>query len=196
MLTHAVQMLTDADRWRLRFHYHALNAEDRRLRFGAALNEHALDRYVDLIDFDTEAVFAIPGEGHELSAVVHVAPVGEGAELGLSVLPGRRGRGMGSCLFAQAAAWARNRYIGRIFMHCLRENAAILHIARKQGMSVSSLGTESSAVLCLPAPDITSWMDEQRLHWQGMAEEMMRVETGLLDWLWSGPRGLARALIR
>ena len=82
------------------------------------------------VDFDTDAVFGAKDEDLAFCALAHVAPVGEGAELGLSVLAAARGRGLGGALFEQAVIWARNRFLRRIHMHCLRENRSILHIAQ------------------------------------------------------------------
>jgi GNAT superfamily N-acetyltransferase len=188
----AIRQLIDSDRWRLRPHFKALAPEDRHLRFGATLNDSAVDRYVDLIDFDTDAVLGVADRHENLLAVAHVAPVGEGAELGLSVHEAARGRGLGGALFEQAVSWARNRYLQRIYMHCLRENRAILHLARRHGMTISMDGTDSTAVLLLPAPDIETWVSEQATHWRAAAEELMRVEQNLFGWPLAGYQASGR----
>lgn len=167
MASHLVLTLSDSDRWRLRPHFKSLAIRDRRLRFGAVLNDAAINRYVDHIDFDLDAVLAVAcGEDVPL-AVVHVAPVGEGAELGLSVLAPQRGRGMGGALFAAAAALARERGFGRIFMHCLRENRAILALARRNDMRLEFEGTDSTAVLALAEPAGAA-LRESRAHAAGL----------------------------
>lgn len=145
-----VKELEEQDRWRLRPHFRALESRDRHLRFGLVLDEDALGRYVDQIDFNSEAVFAVVSDAGELLASAHIAQVGAGAELGLSVLPAHRRRGMGSALFGRAISWARDRGIRTVYMHCLRENGAILRLARTHGMALSSEGPESRAVLRLP----------------------------------------------
>ena len=187
MIQHPVKSLSETDRWRLRPHFKSLGKEDRRLRFGATLNDAALDRYVDLINFDTDTVLGIESDDAALVAAVHVAPVGEGAELGLSVLDGNRGRGMGSLLFEQAVLWARNRYLNRIFMHCLRENRAILSLARRHGMRIEFEGGDSTAVLCVPDPDLDSWVGEQATYWRAITNDAMRVEGRWFDALWAMP---------
>lgn len=191
-----IRLLTDSDRWRLRPHFKRLDAEDRRLRFGATLNEAAIDRYVDLIDFDRDAVLGIANADGDLIAVAHVAPVGEGAELGLSVHAGTRGNGLGGALFGEAVTWARNRYLGRIYMHCLRENRAILHLARRHGMTLSADGAESTAVLVLPEPDLESWTREQATHWSAAARDLADFEARWFDWVLTGPRIAAEAFAR
>lgn len=72
-----IRQLTDPDRRHLRPHFKVLDATDRRLRFGAALDDAAIDRYVDLIDFDTDAVLSVADASGRLIAVAHVAPGGE-----------------------------------------------------------------------------------------------------------------------
>jgi hypothetical protein len=64
-------------------------------------------------------------------------------------LPTHRGRGVGSALFARAAGHVRNRSISNLFMHCLSENAAIMHIARKSGMSIVAEAGDVDAHLAL-----------------------------------------------
>ncbi|MBL8381635.1 MAG: GNAT family N-acetyltransferase [Burkholderiales bacterium] len=189
----SVRQLTDADRWRLRPHLKRLAPEDRRLRFGMILNDAAIDRYVDSLDFDREAVLAVAAADGALLAAAHVAPVGEGAELGLSVDARARRRGLGGALFVQAVAWARNRYLRRVHMHCLRENTAILRLARRHGMALDFDGAESSAVLLLPAPDVESWMREQSPHWHAAASDAWRMEAHWLDWMLAGPHLAAAA---
>jgi GNAT superfamily N-acetyltransferase len=98
--------------------------------------------------------------------VAHVAFAEDYAELGVSVLPGERDRGFGSALLARAADHVRNRFVTRLFMYCLAENAAMLHIARKLGMTICVNSGEADAFLKLPPADpasVTGEFVEQRL---------------------------------
>jgi RimJ/RimL family protein N-acetyltransferase len=78
------------------------------------------------------------------------------AELGVSVLPAHRGRGVGSALLARAADHVRNRFVTRLFMHCLAENAAMMHIARKLGMKIFVDTGEADAFVKLAPADQAS----------------------------------------
>ena len=127
-----VQRLDDHCRPSLLVHFAALSAEDRRLRFGASLSEESIAAYVERIDFERGAVFGIVDDTLALAGVAHLALTGDVAELGISVLPEHRGRGAGEALFARATAHARNRSTARLFMHCLAENAAMMHIAPQE----------------------------------------------------------------
>lgn len=141
-------------------HLRALDAEDRRLRFGVALGDAAIDAYVVRIDFERDAVFALHDERLALVAAAHVGVGGEVAELGVSVLPAARGRGAGGALVARAAEYARNRRIDRLWMHCLAENARMMRIARRAGMAIVVEQGEADAWIALPPADPASIASE------------------------------------
>ena len=161
-----VQRLNEAVRPQLLEHFLRLPAEDVRLRFGTTFGPSAIALYVERIDFDHDAVLGVYDDELTLVGVVHVAFSGDSAELGLSILPGHRGRGVGSALFARAADHARNRFVTRLYMHCLSENAAMMHIAKKSGMNICIDTGEADAFLKLPPADpasLTGEMFDQRL---------------------------------
>ena len=151
-----VQRLTEASRPEVERHFLRLEPEDVRLRFGIAIAAAAIVDYVERIDFDADAVFGVHDEALALVGAAHVAFTGDMAELGVSVLPGHRGYGIGSALLARAADHVRNRFVNRLFMHCLSENAAMLHIARKLGMTIVVNTGEADAFLKLPPADPAS----------------------------------------
>ena len=151
-----VQRLTEASRPQLERHFLRLEPEDVRLRFGVVIPPEAIVAYVSRIDFDVDAVLGVYDEALAIVGVAHVAFTGGLAELGISVLPGHRGRGLGSALLARAADHVRNRFVTRLFMHCLAENAAMLHIARKLGMTICVDTGEADAFLKLPPGDPAS----------------------------------------
>ncbi|MBI2319067.1 MAG: GNAT family N-acetyltransferase [Betaproteobacteria bacterium] len=145
--------LSGVDRGALAAHFLALDAEDRRLRFGVPIGDAGIRDYVARIDFDRDAAFGVYADNLSLLGVAHVAVADGAAELGVSVLEGHRGRGVGTALLERAAAFARNRFIGTLFMHCLSENTAMMRIARKSGMKIVTRGGEADARLTLPPLD-------------------------------------------
>jgi GNAT superfamily N-acetyltransferase len=155
-----VQRLTEASRPALRAHFLSLEGEDLRLRFGVTIPPAAIVNYVDRIDFDVDAVFGVYDDELALVGVAHVAFTGDLAEIGVSVLTSQRGEGVGSALLARASDHVRNRFVNRLFMHCLAENATMLHIARKLGMDVCVDAGEADAFLKLPPADPASLAGE------------------------------------
>jgi len=141
-------------------HLLALGDDDRRLRFGIALPDQAIRDYVARIDFERDAVFGVFDDDLQLAAAAHLARCDSHAELGVSVLPGWRGRGAGAALLARSHMHARNWGIRALFMHCLSENGAMMHLARKQGMRIATEQGESDAWLELPRADASSYANE------------------------------------
>jgi GNAT superfamily N-acetyltransferase len=151
-----VQHLNASVRATLREHFLALPSEDKRLRFGSTLSDEAVAAYVERIDFDRDAVFGVHDDRLALVGVAHLG-LGDGAaELGLSVVPAHRGRGIGSALFERAAEHARNRFVGRLFMYCLKENGPIMRIATRNGMDIVTDAGDADAHLELPSPSAAS----------------------------------------
>lgn len=145
--------LNAADRGALTAHLLSLSREDRRLRFGGAASDASIADYVARIDFDRDAVFGFFADDLSLGGAAHVAVADGVAELGVSVLAACRRRGVGSALCQRASDFARNHFIRTLFVHCLAENAAMMHIARKSGMKIVSGGGEADAHLELPPLD-------------------------------------------
>jgi len=158
--------LRDGDRPALLAHFIGLDAEDRRLRFGTPMADSGIREYVARIDFERDCVFAVRVGHGVLVAVIHVARIGATAELGLSVLPGRRGQGNGNALLQRAVTWLRNRGILTACVHCIAENAAMMHLARRNGMRIVYSGAESDGRLQLEAPTprsrMAEWIDDLR----------------------------------
>jgi GNAT superfamily N-acetyltransferase len=120
----------------------------------------------------------------QLAGAAHLARADAHAELGLSVLPAHRGRGIGAALLARAHVHARNWGIGALFMHCLAENGAILHLAHKQGMRIVAGSDEADARLELPPASPASIV-------QALFDERL----GLFDYALKSQFDTARRLI-
>jgi RimJ/RimL family protein N-acetyltransferase len=173
-----------ADRAALLVHFTSLDIEDRRLRFGIPLKDWALEGYVDRIEFEEDDVFAIQDDAGRILAAIHVARVNDSAELGLSVLPGYRNQGFGTALFERAVMRVRIRGLRSVYVHCLAENDAMMHIARKLGMEIVRSGAETDARLQLPAMDVqTQWLDwlrEQQANALQVIRQQARLSRALL----------------
>jgi GNAT superfamily N-acetyltransferase len=148
-----IRELSRLERPALERHFLALGVHDRRLRFGVPLNHLAIRSYVARIDFERDAVFGVSGDDLHLVGAAHLGRAREHAELGISVLEGQRHGGIGGALLARAHLRARNWGVRALLMHCLTENAAMMRLARKQGMAIVAEAGETRAWLRLPPAD-------------------------------------------
>lgn len=145
-----VYPLSAESRSQILAHLLRLPLEDRRLRFGVAIPEETVARYVEGLDFSRDAIFGVREDSQTLIGFTHVASLEHAVELGLSVDVEHRGRGIARALFRRAKLHARNRGYRHLYMHCLAENAAMLHLAREAGMRIVIDGSDRDAALSLP----------------------------------------------
>ena len=179
-MSRLVHQLTRADLDRITRHFLKLDAEDRRLRFGFALDDGGICAYCAQLDFDKGALFGVfgsfgvlggPDTGLELDGVAHLALWRGTGETGLSVLASARGAGIGALLFDRALLHARNSGVAELFMHSLRENAAIRHIAQRAGMRIVTDANEADAFLELPPATALT-----------LGQELYEQQCALIDW--------------
>ena len=155
-----IRELWPSERPALYEHFLSLAAGDRRLRFGAPLSDATVREYVARIEVAQDAVFGVLDDELRLLGVAHVARSPSFAELGVSVLEGFRARGIGAALLARAHLRARNWGVPALFMHCLTENAAMMRLARRQGMAIVTEAGEADAWLKVPPADAGSHFGE------------------------------------
>ena len=182
-VTVPVKRLSSADRPALAAHFLQLDDADRRLRFGSARGDDSLREYVAALDFDRDALFGAFDDDLALAGVAHVAVSPDFAELGVSVLPGARERGIGTALFERANLFARTHYIRTMFTHCLTENRAMMRIARKAGMTIVTEAGEAEARIELPPAGLTT-----------ATRELMADRVALLDYAMKAQLTAARRL--
>ncbi|WP_459949311.1 GNAT family N-acetyltransferase [Denitratisoma sp. agr-D3] len=128
-----LRQLTEADRAAAARHLHSLDRDDRYDRFGSALNDAGIRRYVDSMDFVRHGLFGVlhrpPGSDPLLAGLLHLVPWAQRAELGASVLPPYRGQGLASALFA--AALSHGRTLGIREVVCVSGHPAVPRICRR-----------------------------------------------------------------
>lgn len=149
-----IKLSSDLQRREVIKHLSSLDRGDLRLRFGYTPTEEIIEKYVtDSWERVDDRWYGIYDTDHDgIVATLHIAQMNKDtAELGFTVAEDARGRGYGDALFNRGAVWAKARAIKTLFMHCLSENKAIQHIAKKNGMHVVTLGDgEAEADLDLP----------------------------------------------
>lgn len=147
-------------------HLLLLNEEDRRLRFGTQTPDEVIRHYVGSLDFNRDAVFGSFNSQLSLIGMAHLAylPRTKGqphaAEFGVSVLPDGRGQGVGTALLARASVHSRNTRIEILFVHCLANNRAMMHLAQKAGMRVEYAYGDADAYLKLPPANSGTIVEE------------------------------------
>ena len=160
-----IRKLAPRHRPRILRHLLALAERDRYLRFGYAVSDAQIERYVEHLDFERDEVFGVFNRRLALVAIAHLAyfdPASSPpcAEFGVSVAKAARGRGCGERLFDHAALHARNRGIDTLLVHALSENTAMLRIARNAGARIVRTGAESEAWVKLAPDNLASQVEE------------------------------------
>jgi hypothetical protein len=77
-------------------------------------------------------------------------------------------------LLERSAARTRNWGIRVMFMNCLVENAAMMHLARKQGLKIAVSGAEAEAFVHLPRADLTSLAAEVAVEHLGLFDHAQK----------------------
>jgi ribosomal protein S18 acetylase RimI-like enzyme len=144
------------ERPQLLTHLLALDAEDRHLRFAHMLSDEGIRHYVEGIDLSRDAVLVVTDTNLAIIGAAHLAREDGHAQLGISVLPQSRRQGIGGALLVRCAARARNWGVRVMFMNCLVENTAMMHLAREQGLKIAVSGADAEAFVRLPGADLTS----------------------------------------
>ena len=156
-------------------HLLQLGEDDRRLRFGTQTPDEVIHHYVERLDFNRDAIFGVFDLNLKLIGMAHLAYLPEvkgkahAAEFGVSVLPEGRSQGIGTALLQRSAVHSRNTNIQTLFVHCLANNKAIMHLAQKAGMSVEYAYGDADAYLkLLPANPGTIVEEAAKEQWADM----------------------------
>lgn len=152
--------LSKEDIPKLVHHLTGLQGEDRRLRFGGTVSDDYIEQYITK-SFDlTCKWFAIDHIDGYLVAACHASIHNGQSELGCSVNEDYRGQGFAQAMFDRAVTWLRTQGVTEVYMHCLTENQAMKHIARKNHMTLASESGETDALVEVqPANALTSYKD-------------------------------------
>ncbi len=134
-------------------HFLGLSPDDRRLRFGISLTDEGVHRHADQIDMTRDAVFAVLAPNDDAIGLVHLARGYGYAELGLSVWPSHRRRGIGATLFALASTQCRDWHIDELFIHYFADNLGMERLAQKYGVRTISTHGEVDGCLTIAAPE-------------------------------------------
>ncbi|HLO75730.1 MAG TPA: GNAT family N-acetyltransferase [Magnetospirillum sp.] len=148
-------------------HLKRLPPNDRQFRFAHAhVTDQVVDSYVARIAPADLILGAFVDD--RLVAAVHVAFADDIAEVGVSVDPEQRSRGIAAALFRRASHWARNRRTQRLYTLCQGDNRAMLALANKLGMTIHRESGTAEAFLALDPPDLLTVSDELSVGFHAM----------------------------
>lgn len=138
-----------------------LNAEDRRMYFGVAVSDQYIDSLVSRISQDTENhFFLISYNRTGWVGVLHIARINDQSiEFGLSVYEEYRNLGIGSDLLKEGIVWARNRGYTQLYLHCVKWNTTMAHLATKHDLSMTHHDGDLDVAARLAPP---SWYSLQQ----------------------------------
>ncbi|KVD59396.1 GCN5 family acetyltransferase [Burkholderia ubonensis] len=124
----------------------AMTPEDLRMRFFGAVRsfDHSQLARMTQIDYDREMAFIASvddgaGRSHTLGAVRAVTdPDNETTEFAIGIRPDQKGKGLGRLLMARIIEYARSRGTAWMIGEALRENTAMIALARACGFTVTA----------------------------------------------------------
>jgi RimJ/RimL family protein N-acetyltransferase len=173
-------------------HLLQLSDEDRRLRFGTQTPNEVIEHYVEHLDFNKDTIFGIFDLNLKLIGMAHLAYLPEiqgqarAAEFGVSVLPEGRAQGFGTALLQRSAVHSRNTRIETLYVHCLSNNKAMMHLAQKAGMRVEYAYGDADAYLKLPPANSATIVEEAaNEQWADMDYALKQnLKRSNLAWWW------------
>lgn len=175
-MMHPVRILVPAEFGLYRAHLLRLSPEDRRLRFGYAIDDRAVGDHVARLVPRCDSILAHFGDDLAVVGAVHVALCrGDAAEFAFSVEAPFRGRGIGTSLFERAILFARNRGARAAYSYCLAENRAMRRLARHVEMDVATRAGESEGELALSRPTPMTLAREAVAEHAGLCDYTLKV---------------------
>jgi GNAT superfamily N-acetyltransferase len=139
------------DRFALETHFAALGTEDLGNRFCHSVKPESVAKYLDQWSAAGIPSYGIFNPDRSLIAVGQLAQSEEELEVGLSVLPTYRRKGLALALLYRSASYARARGLKALSIHCLANNMPMLSLARRIGMTVEISSGEADGHLTLRA---------------------------------------------
>lgn len=131
-----VQVHPAHDRRALEAHFAALSNADLSNRFCAAVKPEAVKEYLDQLSLTGVHSYGIYNHRLALVAACQLAGTAECLEVGISVVPAYRRKGLARALLHWSARYARARGFKALIIHSLADNVPMLSLARNFGMSV------------------------------------------------------------
>ena len=161
-MTYNIYKLPKSEFYQYRSHLIMLDEESRYMRFGFLIKDETINQLYEKwrANIDQHVVFAIENENMEIVAVAHISLEDPVPELAFSVFKEYQGQGMGDALMKRAIEYCQTHGIKHGCMVCLSTNSKIKGLARKNGVLVSTDGTDSHGEIEIPDPTPVSYWKE------------------------------------
>lgn len=159
-------------------HLKDLVPQDRATRFGYAATDYNIDQLIMNMLYN-------PGNHHlfefrfdsQAIGFTHLAKCDNGWELAVSVASQYQGQGIANQLMIYTIDWARTHGVQSVFMHCIRENQRIQHLARKHGLKViERSGPDITAQVTLPPPTTSDYTVDFVREQQNILDQMLALQ--------------------
>jgi GNAT superfamily N-acetyltransferase len=150
-VTTIVRLSLPRDRFALEAHFAALGTEDLCNRFCHSIKPEAVTKYLDQWSAAGIPSYGVFDPDRGLVAVSQLAQSADELEVGLSVLPIYRRKGLALALLDRCASYARTRGLKALIIHCLTHNIPMLSLARRIGMTIEISTGEADGHLTLRA---------------------------------------------
>ena len=149
------------------------------------MSDDYIKSYVDKSFEDETQWFGVDHIDGYLVATCHAAIYNGEAELGCCVDEDYRGEGLAQQMFDRSVTWLRTQGITEVFMHCLTENAAMRHIARKNDMTVVSCSGETDAKVEIEPATPATILQDAYMDRIAMYDMYFKNNYRLFDFYWN-----------
>jgi GNAT superfamily N-acetyltransferase len=173
-VTAIVRLYLPRDRFALEAHFSALSTEDLYNRFCHSITPEGVAEYLDRLRATGIPSYGIFNCSLALIAVSQLGPSDDDLEVGLTVLPSYRCKGLAVALLCRAATYARARGLKALIIHCLASNDPILSLARKIGMTVEISNGEADGRLKLRAGTARDFWKDFAYDQEGIADSALK----------------------
>ena len=132
------------------------------MRFCGSASDRSIRDYCSRIDWSNTTILGcfLDGELYAVAELVRTKAIPVEAEVALTVERPFQDQGIGTELLRKTLNVARNRYIGKVSMVCLRENEKMRHIARKFDAELVIHEGEAEGKIWPPYPTLLSVIEE------------------------------------
>ncbi len=173
-----IQLCSNTELSTYAHHLKQLSAQDRYTRFGYAASDYNIDQLIlHMLYHPGDHYLFMAAHGADPVGFTHLAKCASGWELAVSVASEYQGQGIANQLMIYTIDWARTHGVHSVFMHCIRENQRIQHLAAKHGLEViERSGADITAQVTLPPPTTSDYTVDFVREQQSLLDQMLSLQ--------------------